>query len=365
MRHLAVATLLAVIVWPSGAAPPAELGKLHVLMAFDTADPHLGKGLGIDQRRLTKVLQGLIPASRYEVTVLSGKGLTGDALFERIRSLRTKVTPRDGVFFFFGGHGAINDKLGHVLKFHDGKVVKRQDVRRQLLGLKAGLTVILTDCCSTKEKYEGERDDIVTPRAATALEPTAAHLFFQARGVVDITAATEEEAWSDDDNGGLFTRSLCRLLVRPVKEMDLNGDGFLTWAEFFPQLQRETQLFFRDWSAKMKARYSDSAIRAETQKPYAFFLGKQQAYAVVEVENARGSPLAYRFRWEGQKEWTAWELKAGARKAHAAMLDEKADGMPRLELWRAGAARPDKLAPVRWEEDRAPRSLPKRYRIMK
>src|SRR5262249_1984547 len=130
----------------------------------------------------------------------------------------------------------------------------------------------------------------------TTLSRTMSHLFFRGRGLVDITAATEEEAWSDDQNGGLFTRSLCRLLLRDIKEMDRNRDGFLAWDEFFPQLQKETQLFFRDWTAKMKARYPDSEIRAETQKPYAFFLGKPAVHAVVEIENAKAGALRYRYR---------------------------------------------------------------------
>src|SRR5262245_59708880 len=126
--------LMAALPFPSRAAP--ELKKLHVLLAFDTADAGLGKGLEIDQRRVTKLLQGAIPAARYEVTALTGKGLTGEALFENIRGMRTKVTPRDGLLFYFGGHGAITVKHGHVLKLHGGKEVLRKDVRQQLLACK-------------------------------------------------------------------------------------------------------------------------------------------------------------------------------------------------------------------------------------
>ncbi len=358
-------TLLILLLLPAAlpAAPPDQLKKLHVLMVFDTGDADIGKSLELDRKRLTKLLQGAIPSARYTVTNLAGKELTGEALFATIRGMRTRVSPRDGLLFYFGGHGALNDKLGHVLKLPGGKDVLRKDVRQQLMACKAGLTVMLTDCCSTKEPYFGEHDSIVSPRAATALAPAVECLFFRSRGLVDVTAATEEEAWSDDENGGLFTRSLCRLLVREVKEMDVNGDGFLSWGEFFPQLQKETQLFFKDWSAKMKARHPDAAIRAETQKPHAFYLGKQQAYAVVEIENARVTPLSYRYRWEGEKAWSSWELKPGRVKAHIALLDEGATKMPRLEIQRAGAAKADLLAPVKWEEDRAPKNLPMRFRI--
>ena len=73
---------------------------------------------------------------------------------------------------------------------------------------------------------------------ARALHPTVRCLFFQARGTVDITAATDNASWSDNKKGGLFTRSLARLVeLTPLRELDKDRDGVVTWSEFFPQLR--------------------------------------------------------------------------------------------------------------------------------
>jgi hypothetical protein len=189
------------------------------------------------------------------------------------------------------------------------------------------------------------------------------NLFFQSRGVVDVTAATEEAAWSDDENGGLFTRSLARMLTRETKELDANKDGFVTWPEFFPQLQKETQYFFKEWTAKMRARYPDAQIRAETQKPHAFFLGKPTAYAVVEVQNGKAEATKYRYRWDPKDEYLEWSLKPGERRVHLILLD--GDALPPLELLREGADRPEMLKSLRWDKDRAPRNVTPFYRIKK
>lgn len=361
------------------AAPPEPLKKLHILMVFDTADEDLGKSLWKDLKRLSKLWQVTIPGSRYEVKVLVTRepsaednvdlkalravkvAQVGDAIFAHYKALQGKVRPDDGLLFYFGGHGAMNDKLGHVFKMHSGRDVVRRHVRAAMEKCKAGLTVLLSDCCSTKEKWLGNKDNIDPGIREAFLDPRppVKHLFFQSRGVVDVTAAAENEAaWSDDENGGLFTRSLARMLTKKVEELDLNKDGFITWQEFFPQLQNETKYFFKEWTIKMKARHPDAHIRAEKQVPYAFFLGKQATYAVIELENAKAEPVKYRYRWNRKDDWLEWTLKPKESRVHILMLGDN-DDLPKLEVVREGRTRSISLTPVRWAQDRAPKNLRK------
>ncbi|MGL4553023.1 MAG: caspase family protein [Gemmataceae bacterium] len=362
---LVLAGCLMAVVATTRAAPPEELRKVHILMAFDTADADLGPSLVSDQKRMTKLWQSTIPSDRCSVTVLSAKkDVTGEKIFDYYKKLRGKVSPKDGLVFYFGGHGAINDKLGHVLKLNSGKDVVRSHIRAAMEECKPGLAVLLTDCCSTKEKWDGNRLTVAWPRPVLAdISPVVKQLLFQSRGVVDVTAATEEAAWSDDENGGLFTRSFARMVTKDTKELDANKDGFVTWQEFFPQLQKETQYFFREWTAKMRSRYPDANIRAETQKPHAFFLGKQAAYAVVELQNAKADVLRYKYRWNPKDDYLEWSLKPGEKRVHLILQD--GESLPRLEVVREGADTPLMLRSVRWDKDRAPRNVEPFYRIKK
>lgn len=353
----------------AGRAQAPELKKLFVVMAFDTNDEGLRVSLEKDEKTMLSLLRAAIPTSRYEVVkTLKGDAVTKTNLLAAVKSLKKKVSPNDSVLFFYGGHGALT-KNGHVLKMtvEPGKDVLRSDLRKELEGLGAGLAVLLTDCCSTKERSEEPVEGGVIGRASDGVQPTVRHLFFQARGVVDVTAATEEEAWSDDKNGGLFTRSLARMLLKKLPEVDSNKDGTLTWKEFFPQLQTDTQRFFKTWSKAMMARYPDARIRSETQKPHAFYLGSQTAYAAVEIQNIKPTPLVYKFRWEGSQDWISFELKPGEKRTHALPAEQgvKAEELPWLEIHRDGAPKPDGLEPVLWVKDRAPKNLPKLYRIKK
>ena len=107
MRKLVVWGLLAIgasvgLSAPSDAAGPEELRKLYILMVFDTVDMDLGPSLISDQKRMTKLWQATIPADRYSLTVLTGKQVTGEKIFDHYKKLKGKITPKDGLVFFFG-----------------------------------------------------------------------------------------------------------------------------------------------------------------------------------------------------------------------------------------------------------------------
>ena len=51
------------------------------------------------------------------------------------------------------------------------------------------------------------------------------------RTFLDAALTGADASWCDDNEGGIFTRSLAEILDRPVKNLDSNGDGFVTWAE--------------------------------------------------------------------------------------------------------------------------------------
>lgn len=311
----------------------AELKKLHILLVFDTNDNKLAPGLERDEKRLAWLWANVIPRDRYTLKVIKGNAVTADAVLAQVR--RLKLGKDEGVLFFYGGHGAIDPKKGHHFQLTKGRSLLRGEVLKALEGTGAGLTALVSDCCSTVHKAKG-----VTPRALpkvivpAAIHPPVRDLFFRARGLVDVTGASKDEASWGDIRGGLFTRAFVKMLMLPLGDLDSNKDGALSWAEFFPQLRTDTKILF-DALAR-DARGAGDPLPARTQTPFAFKLGAvgaaataRASYAVVAFENASGKPLKYKWRWAGQTAWTSVVLKDGERKVHSLAL--KGQAAPKFE----------------------------------
>jgi hypothetical protein len=227
---------------------PEELGRLHVLMCADT-NSNLAPMIKIGMASTRAAFTAGVPADRLDFVVVQGDEMSPENILKKIQSL--PVRPNDAVCFFYFGHGAIDQKTGeHVFTLTkvgvDGfKPLLRKQVLEALAAKKAGLTVVLTDCCSSVAPVlAGPLEANVQP--ARELSPVMRCLFFQHRGLVDITAADKGTfAWFDGKVGGMFTHALShRLLRKPLAELDTNKDGFLTWAEFAEQLRDETNRVF-------------------------------------------------------------------------------------------------------------------------
>jgi hypothetical protein len=319
---------------PVRAAPP-ELKKIHVLMVFDDDDRHLRDSLRLDAWRMKRFVREHFPEDRHTTAeLLNGAKVTRDNILDAVKNLAVKE--REGIFFFYGGHGALDSKKRHHFKLTHGKSLARDELRQALEAKKAELVVILTDCCSNLPKLDPREDELENRKTGQAkqaieLRPTIRHLFFQARGTVDVTAATEDASWCDRERGGIFTRAICRMLDRSVKELDVNRDGFVTWQEFFPQLRKDTELDFASWSKQMSAR-GEEGIDSRTQKPFAFHLGATDTYAVVGIENAMKNALPYEYRWSGQGEWQKASLAQGEKRHHFLKLDGPDTAPPSLHV---------------------------------
>jgi hypothetical protein len=359
---------------PADQPRAAELKKLHILMVFDTQASDLERSVKIDERRMRSFWKYTIPASRYQLTVLTGDKVSRTSILNYYKNL--KVGPTDGLVFVYGGHAAKDKNTGkHYFDLAGQKVLYRTDLVKGMESTKAGLVVLLTDCCSTPREApfgdDAPPEDMVAARSITAasrvatkIHPTVRNLFFQARGTVDITAATDNASWSDVRFGGLFTRSVCTMLCLPIKEVDKNGDGVVTWAECFPQLQKGTDSLFRVWRGQMISR--GESIPDRNQKPHAFSLGLQAAaaasgrQAVLSIENATSAVLRYRWRWSDQDAWTEVELKKGQKQLHTV---EVSDGttLPKFEAKFPGLTDPKVLDAQEFRGEGQPTSANGKY----
>ncbi|MDB5306846.1 MAG: hypothetical protein JWO38_1048 [Gemmataceae bacterium] len=346
MRSFVLAALAALVTGgpPGRAADPPPARKLHVLLAIDTGSD-LRASVLLDQERMERVFKANIPADRLAFQTLTGSKLTSENVLAHYRGL--KVGPDDALLFFYAGHGAKDPDKGNAFVPQLGKVppVYRSDVREAMRKTGAGLVVLLTDCCSTHSKLAGKpvygATRPVTPASATGIHPTIEHLFFRHRGVVDITAAADGEAsWSDFKDGGVFTRTLGKQLLRPIAELDTDGDKFVSWKEFFPVLKKESEGTFRSWSARMRSAGAD--VDQSTQRPTSFSLGEPTGgapppdatvgvYAVICLVNESGEAVKYKYRWSARDEWQTTEMASGKRGEHSAPRAKGAD-LPRFEI---------------------------------
>lgn len=358
MRIPVTLVLVGLCLGPFARAAEPELTKLHVLMVFDSNAKDLTQSVRVDEKRMDRLWVETIPAARRSVKTLKGDKATKKDVLAYYDAL--KVKPDEGLVFYFAGHGARDDQTKkHFFDLKQGGPLVRDDLLQAMQAKGAGLVLVLTDCCSSpqslKETMTADRGVVLR---AEQVHETVRCLLFQARGTVDLTAATDNSSWSDNAGGGLFTRSVDRLLRQPIKVLDGNKDGVVTWREFYPQLRDETRSLFGAWRKEMTSR--GEKIDDRHQEPFAFALGR---LGVVGVENASADVLEYTYRWAGEEAWGEVKLAAGEKRTHTRMVSQANGSPPGLEVRFKGSAKVQTLKATDWTSNDEPAGAPPRYRI--
>jgi hypothetical protein len=279
---------------------PPELRKLHALLVVDTLSG-LGESVSVDGNRIEDMLRGGIPRDRLDLTLLTGKDVTSKNILGYFKNL--SVAPNDGLLFFYAGHGATDPEKGHFFALQKLATAPllRSDLRRAMTDRHPGLVVILTDCCSTRYPLGKKRKVTAIPGVARQLDPALRCLLFQHRGVVDVTAAVEGAAFGDDDEGGLFTRTLAGAIRNRSGGLARTPGKFLSWAELFPEVEQGTAHAFSRWSHDQQAR--GERLDQKTQKPRAFALPRDPTRPSLTIRNASNQVVRYRHRWGTDGDW--------------------------------------------------------------
>jgi hypothetical protein len=298
-------------------APAPELRKLYALLVIDTRT-ELRDSVLVDRERMEKVLKRGVPRDRLEITVLTDRDVTSARILQYYQSI--KADSGDALLFYYAGHGAIDPSKGHFLALQelDTKPLLRTDLRKAMQKKNPGLIVVLTDCCSERYKLPDKKRAVIPEaREAKVLDPVLGCLFFRHRGVVDITAASDNTAaFGDDHEGGLFTRSLGALLQSKLEDLGAKAN-FVSWQELFSRLQRDTEKAFGSWAKEHRAR--GEKVDQSTQKPRAFDLaGGSVNRTSLTLINASNEPLRYQYRWSGDTNWEKATIAAMASRTHQA-----------------------------------------------
>lgn len=322
-----------------------EIKKVHALVVIDT-NSDLREDILVDKHRMEDFLAQSIPRDRLQLRTLVGSDVTADKVLRYYRDLKTNEN--EALFFYYAGHGGTDPaKGGHFLYFQQGKSASlvRSRLRQEMEAKKPGLVVIWTDCCSNFVRLPGSAKPTRAPvLPAKELNPIVRSLLFQHRGVVDITAATDAPSWGDSEDGGVFTRTLVRLCSGKLADLDANKDGIVSWKEFFPKLEAETERTFLSYARKHRSR--GEMVDSKTQKPHAFQplpevlarkpsdgkTSAKEVVAFVSLRNDTDKVLSYHFRWTGEDDWKRDRLEIKETKPYTFPLKEGSGELPKLEV---------------------------------
>ena len=247
-----------------------ELKKLRVLMVIDTYAPRLKDVVQRDKEHMQEFLKEGIPPDRYDVGYIEGKNATPTKILDYYANLKTG--PDEALLFFYVGHGGMTESDHFLTLEADGQspntfegiryyMLARKAIVNSMRNNKPGLIVLLTACCSA---YLPDRADntvgALPPKTVVAKEikPVIRSLFFEHRGIVDITAAPPgESALGNGTRGTIFTNNFVNLALQDdLSKYKTSGD-FVTWKAFHARLKDQMNA-----SAMMIKRAEEEAKKA-------------------------------------------------------------------------------------------------------
>lgn len=274
-------------------ADDVDAPMVHALIVADTNDARIGQHVESDRRIVVGAIEEAFPSHRRTLRVLEGDDATPENVLQYYSALKNGTN--DTLLFYYAGHGAVDDKPGHVLTMQTANLSRRTLVNT-IMDKHARLNIILTDCCSVfsdiKEFYAGAGYDHVTVR----------YLFFRHRGTVDLTAADIGKPAYGSRTGGIFTNALFGLLTKSPEKLDTDGDGIPSWEDLWMQLRIDA----RNRSAPLLAARDKklTALVGESPQP-------QTPHAFAELAAPLGAAIPLPKSRFGVRVVTAFE--GGAR----------------------------------------------------
>lgn len=263
------------------ASPARSAGQdaryLHALVIADTNDAIIGPDVNIDGKNVYTRLVQEVPWHRLGLTRLIGDKVTQDDIFAYYQKL--SVQSNDAVFCFFAGHGAVEGG-DHVIMMTDGAKLRRADLLAAMKKKGARLTVLVTDSCAREEtQTRAPVYELVKPDRVELCR----YLFFRHTGVVDVNSSSppDQLAYGDGKYGGVFTSAFHEYLARPNRASDKNGDGTVSWQEFFGAVSARTQTNFN------LLRQKNPSLQQTKQTPKAWELAYPVASARIRFESLR------------------------------------------------------------------------------
>ena len=238
---------------------------IHLSTVCDTGDNRQGNGIGasvaVDKKKVEKTFEDYFKDC-LQITSLPEGPFTKQDVFKAIENL--KVAENDTVMLYYSGHGGYDYTKGIQFFTLYGRekeqgMISRTELMDRLLAKKARLTICLSDCCNTllsteEQLYPQEpEEELLIKIPERGLES----LFFNARGVVDITSSKIGEvslcirSGNSNNIGGLFTKIFLYFLSKN------RYNEKITWQDIQSEMQPKMTGAFQKILTRLDRKYLD------------------------------------------------------------------------------------------------------------
>ncbi|MEO7314361.1 MAG: caspase family protein [Ginsengibacter sp.] len=210
------------------AIPPPRTEKMYLILVANTNDETVGVSAATDFKNVSKLfsnLAGDLGISQFIPTYIFGNGYSRQAVEAALDKLAgMKPSSKDIVIFYFSGHGfRLTDDVSKYprMSFRTvsnkankevGENMPLEDVYKRILALKAGVTMVLGDCCNA-DIYDNPvlGSDMIRPKGGGVLGnfslESGKKLFFPPEPLSIIIGSVQKGHLSvgNPETGGYFT----------------------------------------------------------------------------------------------------------------------------------------------------------------
>jgi hypothetical protein len=309
--------------------------RVYFLLACDIGAADIGEAMKADLAHMSAYVAAMkdqFPDVKIEYQRLYPPDLTWTFIEKYYRDLRT--TADDVLVFYYSGHGGtdvanlIGKPPGRALmdtqffKISGGEKIFRTAVRKAMEAKPQRLVVLLSDCCSNRDKVNlpgqgiGTREVYALARVQVdqvereANAATFRSLFLRCQGLVDMTAATMplptvregkvvelslgETAACNGELGSVFTHVLLRLLALTPAEMSQGSrypnDRLVDWMQLFIKVQPATFYY--------RLGLEGSVLAGVDRRDHAAVVAKLQELGKHVQRSGSQRPVFYELRGE-------------------------------------------------------------------
>jgi len=256
--------------------------KIHLILAADVSSTDtVGSVVAADTYNLRKLLENNVAGSQLNIIDLQdkrrGSQLTEEDMLQGIRNLNTNSD--DTIFFFYSGHGAYDTVKGQYFALASQEQVLRSDLLASMKNKNVRLSILISDCCYNQADLTAKHARPAQVKGTSTatmkgLRPLVEVLFFETKGVVDITASEKgtygfifpanARMENGVNKGSVFTWNLHEVLKR---EMCTSKD----WTTIFDSVREETN---KDFQKVFETHIQEGGVARTELKPRGFALAQ-------------------------------------------------------------------------------------------
>lgn len=213
-----------------------DRARLFLVLSGDTGDPKIGDSVLVDLDRIRDLFSYHVPRDRLRIREVAGRDLSRTALLTALGDAQVRPD-KDTLVLYFSGHGGFDAvNRDHILKASRDETY-RSDLRKAIERRRPRLTVILTDTCSSLVARPPKVG--AAPRREERLSRAFESLFFEPRGIVDLSCTRPGEEALCDRNGGYFTNVFCNYINR-------YADDALAWGRLINAIDNNVARQYSD-----------------------------------------------------------------------------------------------------------------------